>query len=264
MAVPHARSARPPGAPGRPRRRRAARELLAGVVDDHAAGGLAGPERAVRRPGGPEVREPAAHGVVQDPRRVHADRPARRGAAGARGRRGQRRQPRTGRGARRRDARRHGDGVHARAGGAAEGRPRPAATGRPCTWSARPSTRASSHARAFAERTGAVLVHPFDHVDVIAGQGTVGLEIVEQCPDVATVLVPAGGGGLLGGDRRGRPGRGAGGRRAGGGRGRLAALAGRGRADRAAADAHDGRRHRGGLSGRRHVRAGRTRWSTRS
>jgi threonine dehydratase len=55
------------------------------------------------------------------------------------------------------------------------------------------------HARAFAERTGAELVHPFDHVDVIAGQGTVGLEIVEQCPDVATVLVPAGGGGLLGG-----------------------------------------------------------------
>ena len=54
-------------------------------------------------------------------------------------------------------------------------------------------------ARAFAERTGAVLVHPFDHVDVIAGQGTVGLEIVEQCPDVATVLVPTGGGGLLGG-----------------------------------------------------------------
>jgi threonine dehydratase len=55
------------------------------------------------------------------------------------------------------------------------------------------------HARAFAERTGAELVHPFDHVDVIAGQGTVGLEILEQCPDVATVLVPAGGGGLLGG-----------------------------------------------------------------
>src|SRR5215207_7327793 len=54
-------------------------------------------------------------------------------------------------------------------------------------------------ARAFAERTGAVLVHPFDHVDVIAGQGTVGLEIVEQCPEVATVLVPTGGGGLLGG-----------------------------------------------------------------
>ncbi len=54
-------------------------------------------------------------------------------------------------------------------------------------------------AHAFAERTGAVLVHPFDHVDVIAGQGTVGLEIVEQCPEAATVLVPLGGGGLLGG-----------------------------------------------------------------
>jgi threonine dehydratase len=54
-------------------------------------------------------------------------------------------------------------------------------------------------AHAYAERTGAVLVHPFDHVDVIAGQGTVGLEIVEQCPEVATVLVPLGGGGLLGG-----------------------------------------------------------------
>lgn len=51
----------------------------------------------------------------------------------------------------------------------------------------------------FAGRTGAVLVHPFDHPDVIAGQGTVGLEILEQVPDVATVLVPAGGGGLLGG-----------------------------------------------------------------
>jgi threonine dehydratase len=50
-----------------------------------------------------------------------------------------------------------------------------------------------------AERTGAVLIHPFDHPDVIAGQGTVGLEILEQVPDVATVLVATGGGGLLGG-----------------------------------------------------------------
>ncbi|MHA6796652.1 threonine ammonia-lyase [Pseudonocardia bannensis] len=51
----------------------------------------------------------------------------------------------------------------------------------------------------FAERTGSVLVHPFDHPDIIAGQGTVGCEIVEQIPDVRTVLVPTGGGGLLGG-----------------------------------------------------------------
>ncbi|WP_344415107.1 threonine ammonia-lyase [Pseudonocardia ailaonensis] len=52
---------------------------------------------------------------------------------------------------------------------------------------------------AHAERTGAELIHPFDHPDVVAGQGTVGLELLEQVPDVATVLVAAGGGGLLGG-----------------------------------------------------------------
>lgn len=55
------------------------------------------------------------------------------------------------------------------------------------------------HARAYAERTGAALIHPFDHPDVVAGQGTVGLEIVEQVPDVATVVVPVGGGGLAAG-----------------------------------------------------------------
>jgi threonine dehydratase len=54
-------------------------------------------------------------------------------------------------------------------------------------------------AHAWAAETGAVLIHPFDHADVVAGQGTVGLEILEQCPDVATVLVSAGGGGLLAG-----------------------------------------------------------------
>src|SRR4051794_23499761 len=50
-----------------------------------------------------------------------------------------------------------------------------------------------------AERTGAVFIHPFEHRDVIAGQGTVGLEILEQCPDVATVVVGAGGGGVVSG-----------------------------------------------------------------
>ena len=48
-------------------------------------------------------------------------------------------------------------------------------------------------ARAFEAETGAVLIHPFDHVDIVAGQGTVGLEIVEQAPEVQTVLVPTGG-----------------------------------------------------------------------
>jgi threonine dehydratase len=54
-------------------------------------------------------------------------------------------------------------------------------------------------ARAFADATGAVFIHPFDHPDVIAGQGTVGLEILEQVPQVGTVLLAAGGGGLVGG-----------------------------------------------------------------
>ncbi|SEH54285.1 threonine dehydratase [Mycolicibacterium rutilum] len=54
-------------------------------------------------------------------------------------------------------------------------------------------------AREYAEHHGAVLIHPFDHADVVAGQGTVGLEIIEQIPDVATIVVPTGGGGLLAG-----------------------------------------------------------------
>lgn len=55
------------------------------------------------------------------------------------------------------------------------------------------------HARAYAEETGAILVHPFDHVDIVTGQGTCGLEILEQCPEVRTIVVPTGGGGLLAG-----------------------------------------------------------------
>ena len=49
------------------------------------------------------------------------------------------------------------------------------------------------------DRTGGVLIPPFDHPDVIAGQGTIGLEIVEDLPDVATVIVPVSGGGLASG-----------------------------------------------------------------
>jgi len=56
-----------------------------------------------------------------------------------------------------------------------------------------------AEAREFQERTGAVLIHPFDNADIVAGQGTVGLEILEQAPDVETVVVPCGGGGLLAG-----------------------------------------------------------------
>ncbi len=54
-------------------------------------------------------------------------------------------------------------------------------------------------AEAIAEERGLAIVPPFDHPQIIAGQGTVGLEIVEDWPEVERVLVPVGGGGLLAG-----------------------------------------------------------------
>ena len=54
-------------------------------------------------------------------------------------------------------------------------------------------------AQAFAERTGATFIHPYDHPDIITGQATLGLDLLEQCPEVDTVVVPIGGGGLISG-----------------------------------------------------------------
>jgi threonine dehydratase len=51
----------------------------------------------------------------------------------------------------------------------------------------------------FAETSGAVFIPPFDHSDVVAGQGTLGLEILDQLPTLETVIVPIGGGGLISG-----------------------------------------------------------------
>jgi threonine dehydratase len=50
-----------------------------------------------------------------------------------------------------------------------------------------------------AQERGATLVHPFNHADIVSGQGTAALEILEQCPEVKTILVCTGGGGLLAG-----------------------------------------------------------------
>ena len=63
------------------------------------------------------------------------------------------------------------------------------------------TTSADRRTRAEAEATarGLTMVPPFDHEWIVAGQGTAGLEILEQCPDVAAVLVPVGGGGLVAG-----------------------------------------------------------------
>ncbi|GAA0730033.1 threonine ammonia-lyase [Dactylosporangium roseum] len=54
-------------------------------------------------------------------------------------------------------------------------------------------------AHEFADRTGAVLIHPFDHPDIIAGQGTLGLELIEQVPNARTIVTGIGGGGLISG-----------------------------------------------------------------
>lgn len=54
-------------------------------------------------------------------------------------------------------------------------------------------------AQLLAEEQGGVYIPPYDHEDVIAGQGTIGLEILEQVPDVEIIVVPVGGGGLIAG-----------------------------------------------------------------
>jgi threonine dehydratase len=58
---------------------------------------------------------------------------------------------------------------------------------------------ALTEAQRYAEEVGAVFIHPFDNADVVAGQGTIGLEILEQAPDVDTLVMGIGGGGLLAG-----------------------------------------------------------------
>jgi threonine dehydratase len=58
---------------------------------------------------------------------------------------------------------------------------------------------ALAKAKELAAEHGSIFIHPFEHPDVVLGQGTVGLEIIEQCPDVRTIAMPVGGGGLAAG-----------------------------------------------------------------
>ena len=119
----------------------------------------------------------------------------------ARGRgRGQRRQPRAGRGARRRSCSASTATVFMPVGA-----PLPKVAGDPGVRRRGRAARAARSTRRWwppgpsPSETGAVLIHPFDHPDIVAGQGTVGLEILEQCPEVRTIVVGIGGGGLLAG-----------------------------------------------------------------
>ncbi|MFD2415957.1 threonine ammonia-lyase [Amycolatopsis pigmentata] len=56
-----------------------------------------------------------------------------------------------------------------------------------------------THPKELGERTGAVVIHPFDSREVIAGHGSIGLELLDQVPGLGTVLVPVSGGGLISG-----------------------------------------------------------------
>src|SRR5512147_52194 len=60
-------------------------------------------------------------------------------------------------------------------------------------------TEARVHAGEIAARDGLTFIHPFDNADVVAGQGTMGLEILEQMPEVEAIVVPVGGGRLIAG-----------------------------------------------------------------
>ena len=60
-------------------------------------------------------------------------------------------------------------------------------------------TEARAKAQELAEERGLTFIHPYDNAHVVAGQGTMGLEILEQTPEVEAIVVPVGGGGLIGG-----------------------------------------------------------------
>ncbi len=194
--LPHGRPCRT----RHPRRRaRGAEDALGcGAGDRH--GGQPAPVPTGRRAGAPQVREPPADRFVQAARRLRPDRRSAARAAGRRRGRGERGQPRAGRGAGVVAARGARDGVHAEGCPAAQDQRDPRLRRRGAA--ARPGGRRDAGRRAGVRRADGRGVHPpFDHPDVIAGQGTVGLEILEQCPEVRTVVVGIGGEGWRPGSR---------------------------------------------------------------
>ena len=147
-----------------------------------------------------QARAPPAHGVVQAARRVQPD--AHRGDRRERRPRRLRRELRAGgrlRGARA-SATRPKIFVPATSPGG-EDRPDPRATARRCTWSTATTPRRTTACEERAWETGAAFLHPYDQPAVVAGQGTLALELSAQAPVLDTVIVAVGGAGLIGGDR---------------------------------------------------------------
>ncbi len=146
-----------------------------------------------------QVRALPAHGLVQVARRAEPHLAPHGGGEAARRDRDHRRQPRAGRRVRR--GRRRASTRSSSCGTAPRSRrsPRLAATARTSTSRRATRRRRSSGSHELIEETGRTLVHPFDDPLVIAGAGTVGLEIEEDAPDADAVIVAVGGGGLVSG-----------------------------------------------------------------
>ena len=162
----------------RPRRARA----HARPRPPHAGAHLAQPVRRVRRDGPAQGREPAAHRLVQAARRAGQGRRASAPAApGGRGRAA----PATTRS--RSPTRRARAASTARSSCPPRPRwrrsPRCAASAGPCGSAATRSTSCVGRARERAAETGAVFVHPFDDPEIVAGQGTLGLELLDDVPE---------------------------------------------------------------------------------
>ena len=177
----------------------AARERLAGVARETPLYPTETFSRLAGRPVLLKAREPPANRLVQDPRRLQHDRDARRRRAPRGRRRRERRQPRPGGRVGRARSRYPGDDLHAAGRADGEGRGDTRSYGGATELTGESFEEAVAAAQAHVERTGATLVHAFEDERVIAGQGTIGLELAEQAPEAETVLVPVGGGGLAAG-----------------------------------------------------------------
>ena len=178
----------------------AARDRLEGVSPRHA-GALVGNDRRARRPRRhAQGREPPADGILQDQGRIQHDRAA--DGSGARLRRRHRERGNHGQAvawaARRAGHRRHD--LRSRGSADGQGRRSPRVRRRRSCSAARASTMPSLPPIAHVELTGATFVHAFDDPRVVAGQGTLGLELADQLPTgPGTVVIPIGGGGLAAG-----------------------------------------------------------------